>query len=237
MALDRKSLIGLAESTGGGFVRATMSVKVKETLKRAILSGRLPGGTHLGLVDLAEAFNVSTTPVREALLILASEGFVELDPYRGAIVHSPSREEAEEVIRLRQALEPLAMEEAVRLMTPDTVADAKRVLQTMLDQPDSEEWVEANKEFHEILYRGVRSQRLLEILRSLRSPIVMYVSRAVTGDATFRERANEQHARLFQAVVDGDVDTAKYIIVEHVALPMVVADSSAEESDQTEVVW
>lgn len=229
MAVLADTLRRVALSVGGGLNRATISDQVRETLRRAILGGQLPGGTHLGLAEIAEALGVSTTPVREALRVLSSEGFVQLDPYRGAIVRSPDRAEIEEVIRLRQALEPLAMDEAVPGLTPEIIGEARRLLQMMLDRPDSDEWVEANREFHEMLYRGVTSQRLLEILASLRAPVVMYVSRAVNQDAEFREVANRQHVALFDAMVSGDVGTAKEIIFHHVALPIVAAEPQAVE--------
>lgn len=211
--------------------RVTVTDQVRETLRRAILSGDLPGGERLALADVAEALGVSTTPVREALRVLASEGFVQLDPYRGGIVRSPKREEIEEVVRLRQALEPLAMEEAVKGMTPEILEEAERHLQMMLDKPDSDEWVESNRVFHEILYRGVSSERLLEILSMLRSPVVMYVSRAVIHHAGFRTEANRQHVGLMTAVKQNDVERASKIIVDHVALPVVAAEDGKPHSE------
>lgn len=228
MADPGDALRQIGQAVGGGLSRATISDQVRETLRRAILGGQLPGGTHLGLAEIAEALNVSTTPVREALRVLSSEGFVQLDPYRGAIVRSPDRDEAAEVIRLRQALEPLAMAEAIAGLTPEIIGDARHLLQLMLDRPDSEEWVEANREFHEILYRGARSQRLLEILATLRAPVVMYVSRAVIQDAGFRDAANRQHVALFEAMVAGDVAAAQHLIIDHVALPMAATESAVD---------
>lgn len=227
MAVNGETLRQVA--LGGGLNRATISDQVREALRHAILGGQLPGGTHLGLAEIADALGVSTTPVREALRVLSSEGFVQLDPYRGALVRSPDRSEIEEVIRLRQALEPLAMEEAIPGLTPEIIGEARRLLQSMLDRPDSEEWVESNREFHELLYRGVTSQRLLEILANLRAPVVMYVSRAVNQDAEFREVANRQHVALFGAMGAGNVETAKEIIIHHVALPIAAAEPNAEE--------
>jgi DNA-binding GntR family transcriptional regulator len=223
MSVDGVSLRDIARSVGGGLTRLTISDQVRETLRRAIVTGRLAGGTRLGLAEIAEALGVSTTPVREALRVLSSEGFVQLDAYRGALVRSPDRSEIEEVVRLRRALEPLAMEEAIPSLTPEIIAEARCLLRFMLDQRDSDEWVGANREFHELVYRGVTSQHLLEILAVLRAPVVMYVSRAVNQDAGFRDVANEQHVALFEAMVAGDVATAQAIIIEHVALPIVAA--------------
>ncbi|MFP3914514.1 MAG: GntR family transcriptional regulator [Actinomycetota bacterium] len=226
-----QTLRSFSASQRGGLVRSTISEQVREVLRHAILSGQLPGGTRLGLAEIADILDVSTTPVREALRVLASDGFVQLDPYRGAIVRSPDKAEAEELVRLRQALEPLAMEEAMQALRQETIDDARRLLRVMLERPDSDEWVEANKEFHEVLYRGVSSQRLLEILGTLRTPIVMYVSRAVTEHATFREVANQQHVALMEAVEAGDVARAKEIIIDHVALPLMVTSSDDDRDD------
>ncbi len=229
MAVIAEVLRGIGASTGGGFTRVTVTDQVRETLRQAILTGLLPGGTRLALAVIAEALGVSTTPVREALRVLASEGFVHLDPYRGGIVRSPDRNEIEEVIRLRQALEPLAVEEAIAGMTHDILGEARVLLQTMLDRPNSDKWVEANREFHEIHYRGASSERLLEMLAGLRAPVVMYVSRAVIQHEGFRIEANRQHVALFEAMAERDVATAIEIIRHHVALPIAATEKAGED--------
>ncbi len=81
-------------TTGG---RRTAHEFVKDSLRRAILRGDLSGGSRLIQADLATMLNVSTTPVREALRDLATEGFITLDRHRGGVVRELNWSEMEEI--------------------------------------------------------------------------------------------------------------------------------------------
>ena len=74
---------GSLSTTPTAALGATRAAAVAEELRRLILSGELAPGTHLRQVELAERFNVSTTPVREALGLLARQGLVRHDVQKG----------------------------------------------------------------------------------------------------------------------------------------------------------
>jgi DNA-binding GntR family transcriptional regulator len=93
-----------------------LTLIVAEELRRLILSGELKAGARLRQVELAQRFNVSTTPVREAFTVLARQGLVRHDVQRGVVVFSPSEKDVRENYELRIALEPLATEIAARTM-------------------------------------------------------------------------------------------------------------------------
>src|SRR3954449_378144 len=95
---------------------STRAAAVAEELRRLILSGELKAGTRLRQVELAQRFNVSTTPVREAFTVLARQGLVRHDVQRGVVVFSPSEKDVRENYELGIALEPLATEIAARTM-------------------------------------------------------------------------------------------------------------------------
>ena len=106
----------------------------KQTLRRAILRGELPGGTRLIQSDLATQLGVSTTPVREALRDLAGGGLITLDRNRGGVVRELNWHEVEEIDQIQERLRPLAMELAVR-----NISDAElRKADALADQMDQE---------------------------------------------------------------------------------------------------
>ncbi len=86
---------------------------VRSILRKAILNGELTSGSRLVQAELAAMLDVSTTPLREALRDLATEGPVQFDPHRGAIVTELSEDDLHDIYELRLVLEPLAMRQAV----------------------------------------------------------------------------------------------------------------------------
>ncbi|HVH52101.1 MAG TPA: GntR family transcriptional regulator, partial [Gaiellaceae bacterium] len=92
-------------------------------IEEAIVSGELAPGTVLRQEQLSEQFNVSRTPVREALRRLAALGLVSFVPNRGVRVRTISREDLHEAFMVRAELESLATEVAATKMTADDLAE------------------------------------------------------------------------------------------------------------------
>src|SRR5215208_7111485 len=86
----------------------TVAGLVAERLRAQIVAGELPAGDGARSVEIARRFDVSTTPVREALAALQREGLVRLHPQRGAVVFLPSVQDLREHYEIRAALESLA---------------------------------------------------------------------------------------------------------------------------------
>jgi DNA-binding GntR family transcriptional regulator len=101
--------------------------RVLEALRELIVVRTLAPGQHLVESELAERLNVSRGPVREALQALATQGWVDLRPGRGAFVHEPSDKEAEEVFAVRTALEGEAARLAASRITADDVAELREI--------------------------------------------------------------------------------------------------------------
>src|SRR5919106_6460717 len=137
--------------------RRTAHQLVLETLRRAILTGRIPGGTRLVQADLAEQLKVSTTPVREALRDLATEGLIKLDAHRGAEVRSLSGPEVSEIYRIRSILEPEAMRLAIERISDEEIATAAKFQARADEETDTAAWTELNQQFHKVFVDAARS--------------------------------------------------------------------------------
>jgi DNA-binding GntR family transcriptional regulator len=206
--------------SGYGGNRKTAHEFVREVLRRAILNGELRGSTRLVQAELAATLEVSTTPVREALRDLASEGLIRFDPHRGAVVQELSTEEVEEIYAIREVLEPLALRQAVPKIT-DTILDRLRVLvRKMEDEPQSAEWVDFNRSFHMTIYESAASPRLAGIIRGLQDASVMYIGASLKEVPGLRDDANRDHAEILEALARHDVETAVSSVVNHLQLAM-----------------
>src|SRR5262245_8772330 len=108
---------------------STKADDIALVIEEAIVSGELEPGTVLRQEQLSEQFNVSRTPVREALRRLAALGLVSFVPNRGVRVRTISREELHEAFLVRAELEALATEIAATKMTPEDLTELEEAEQ------------------------------------------------------------------------------------------------------------
>lgn len=198
----------------------TATDHVSTSLRRSILTGDLAAGTRLGLNEVAEIFDVSTTPVREALRELSFEGLVSLDSYRGGVVTAVTRKDVEEIVRIRQVLEPMAIEEAVVGMTEEILADARKILDEMAVSDSWDAWVHGNRAFHQKLYEASSSRRLISVIKSLQDTQVLFVSATLRRSPTLKETATADHEAMIQAARDRDAKTLTEVTLRHLTIPV-----------------
>lgn len=184
----------------------------------AILNGQLAGGTRLVQSDLAAQLKVSTTPVREALRDLASEGLIKIDPHHGGVVSELDEDDLREVYQIRQRIEPFALEVAMPHITEEILNRCEEFHAAMSAAPNSAAWVQLNRDFHMTIYEASDQHRLVAMVRSLQDASVMAVSARIQSLPGVREAANKEHGELIEALRDGDLELAKEVISHHVTL-------------------
>jgi DNA-binding GntR family transcriptional regulator len=211
-----------ADALVGG--RRTAHEFVRESLRRAILRGDLGGGSRLIQGDLATTLSVSTTPVREALRDLATEGLITLDRHRGGVVRELNWDDMEEIRLVRQALDPLALRLACERITDDQLEEADRLCLRMAKEKDLGDWVELNVRFHFIFEEATGVARLIGILKGLEQSSAVYVAQAQRWHPEIRRRANEQHRALIDACRERDAQTAIEAMSGHAAMPIDMTD-------------
>jgi DNA-binding GntR family transcriptional regulator len=218
MATDVSWADGLVEG------RRTAHEFVRESLRRAILRGDLTGGSRLIQGELATTLNVSTTPVREALRDLATEGLITLDQHRGGTVRELDWDDMEEIGMVRRRLDPLAARLFCERITEPELQEAERLWQQMEKQRDLGSWVELNMRFHFIFHEATRVARLVGIIKGLEQAAALYVAQAQRWHPEIRRRANEQHQALIEACRTRDVDAAVKLMKGHATMALEMTD-------------
>jgi DNA-binding GntR family transcriptional regulator len=214
---DRKTGARPASLTPLPAVRArgkyvSKSDMVTDALRELITDRQLPPGTPLRQRHLAEQFDVSYTPVREALRRLESEGLVVTDVHRGATVARTEPEEMEENYQILAALEALAGTLALPKMTNGDITEIEALGQQVAAcHPDDNRLGELNRQFHFRLYECAHSPMLLLLLRLLwRSfPFGPQAGRP-------HQESVRQHAQLVKALKRRDEQQLAAITREHV---------------------
>lgn len=196
--------------------RRTAHQFVHDTIFRAILTGKITSGERLVQADLARQLKVSTTPVREALRDLATAGLIRLDPHRGAVVQELSKDEAEEIYRLRRLLEPEVMERAVRWLSEEEIDRAEKIQSRADAEANPQVWVEHNRQFHRVFVQGARSPRLASIVEALQGAASMYILSAMLHGGRELNEANCQHHEILDAVRARDAEASRTAILNHI---------------------
>ncbi len=201
-------------------------------IEEAIVSGELAPGTVLRQEQLSEQFNVSRTPIREALRRLAALGLVSFVPNRGVRVRTMSRDEVQEAFLVRAELEALATAIAATKITDEDLVELQeceqrfsRLTQELRSREPGEErraimgdWIRANHGFHDVIYRVAELPMVEQFAKSAR--------RTFSGPAVWApgdhsldglyERNDQQHKAIRQALAARSADGARALARQHV---------------------
>jgi DNA-binding GntR family transcriptional regulator len=201
---DRRTQLG---STG-------LSSSVVATLKEQIVHWYYPPDHRLTEEELCKTFGVSRSPVREALRVLASDGFVKKLPNRGYAVKQCSIEELEELYEVRLALELYTVERlAAKKQTAQFAAELDDLKQTwtgLLKESSKkpEEFAILDTLFHDTLARGLGNKSLLRDLRAINERLTLF--RMLDFDRQDRaEQTCHQHLEILERIMAKDPQGAR----------------------------
>ncbi|MFZ0088933.1 MAG: GntR family transcriptional regulator [Solirubrobacteraceae bacterium] len=143
----------------------TNTTRVQDELREAILAGRLEPGARLRAGALAERLQSSRTPVREALLLLAREGLVEIAPRRGASVRAFDAADVADLYEVRTLIEPRAAGLAAERIDEVELArlvgcHERSIARDAADEASVSEQLMLNEQFHAVILAAARSPRL-----------------------------------------------------------------------------
>jgi DNA-binding GntR family transcriptional regulator len=205
--------------------------QIAELVRTRIERGLMVPGQRISQREVADLFATSTTPVREAFQVLVAQGFVRIDPNRGAVVARPTPAQIREIYEIRKALEALAVTEAIPNLDAAAYVRLERLTQDMREARSSAERVDLNRQFHAELYEAAGMPKLAELIAQLRSAVSYYVERAYQAvDVT--EQAAADHKAILAACRRGDGQAAAAALVRHLEQSAVAAVASAEHLDE-----
>ena len=169
-------------------------------------------------IQLAQRLGVSRTPVREAIRKLELEGLVLMIPRRGAEVAEITRQDLEDVLEVRAALEELAVKDACEHITDEQLQDLKKAaneFKRSLEGTDLVACAEADIHFHEIIYAATNNKRLVQMLNNLREQMYRYRMENLKDKRTYRTLV-EEHDAIRRALKKHDKEKAGAAINVHI---------------------
>jgi DNA-binding GntR family transcriptional regulator len=201
--------------------------EVVDRLRDMIVEGDLPVGARLHEVSLAETLNVSRTPLREAVKLLANEGLVDLLPGRGARVAALSAETVAELFEVISGIERQAVELAVARITPREHETLRRMHNKMAAHHaagERRDYFRLNHEIHVALVAAAKNSTLQATHAALLAKARRGRYEALASQDRWAEVLAE-HEALMAAIADRDAERAGNIIRQHVQRTGEVASS------------
>jgi DNA-binding GntR family transcriptional regulator len=200
--------------------RRTAQAYVRNSIRSAILAGEISAGDRLVQADIARQLEVSTTPVREALRELATEGLLRLDAHHGAVVRDLDSVELRELHEMRLLLEPEVMRRVLPRLTPELLDEAEALQQQMTAVETMQGWAELNRRFHRIFLDACGSTVLAEIVANLQDRYAIYIVSSMGRDPERRAVSNKEHRDIIEAARARDVAAATQAILVHIKGPL-----------------
>lgn len=200
-----------------GSSRKLLGSGIAADLEAEIIDGRLAAGLRLEENEIARRFEVSRTPVREALQLLAARSLVERVPYRGVIVSEISQAEIEKLFEAMGELEALCGSAAAQRMSIGERAgllELHRDMEALAAAGKRADYAEVNAAFHNRLFEGAHNRYLAEAAEALRLKLAPF-RRAQLADITRMQRSSAEHAEIVAAICERDADAAARALRRH----------------------
>lgn len=197
--------------------RAALHEQVAHRLRQMLVEGAIAPGAKLNERELAELLNVSRTPLREAIKMLAAEGLVELLPNRGAIAVSLTEEDVLNTFEVMAGLEGLSGELAAQRITPAELAEIQAMQFEMMaayTRRDLSTYYAINARIHRAINAAAKNPVLLTVYNQVNARLQALRFRS-NQDGEKWKAAVKEHEKMIEALSARDADGMREVLVAH----------------------
>lgn len=191
----------------------TLPSKIYRILREAIIKGQLKPGERLVQDELAKTLNVSRMPIREAIKQLAAEGYVTVEPHKGAVVKQFTIHELEEIYFLRAKFEPMAAAESLKLMSPQLVTQLRELNEKMKKTGDTDEYVQLNIQFHHLLIKDCPWGKLNSIIENLWTGFPQQTPHLLPNQIA---TSISEHDLMVEALANNNIELTCQLLEQHI---------------------
>lgn len=196
----------------------TRSEGLRLQLADEIVRGSLAPGTPLDEIEIARRFEVSRTPVREAIRLLAASGLVELRPHRAALVAQPGTDQLAGMFEMMAELEALCAGFAAERMTVserDKLESMHENLRRLIQDGDPQRYHELNETFHAAIYAGAHNDYLAEMSLTTRARVQPF-RRAQFRNLGRLTKSYLEHDKVVESILRGERNAAAAAMRAHI---------------------
>jgi DNA-binding GntR family transcriptional regulator len=196
-------------------IRADETTKslIYKKLRRSIIMGNRDSGERLHVGKIAEEYDASVTPVRDALQMLSHEGLVEIKPRSGYFVRSITLKQLRDLLDVRRILELNGVERAALRATEEQIEEISHVHAgyTGDDEESYERYTDENRRFHYLLAKASGNKELAEMIGSMHDRLARFMVMRRAG-----KTMEATHARIIEALQSHNVEAARQALLDDI---------------------
>lgn len=197
-------------------VQVPLSERIYQSLRQDIMQCVIAPGVTLDAAAIARRYDVSKTPVRDAMQKLASDGLVTILPRSGYRVAAITFQAVHEILDLRAAIGPHAARQAARYATPEDIRALRRIVAEYAEPLDVGAMQQVARRFHIAIARCSRNERIVNLSEILFDELERLLRFAIDFSVKAGEHSDE-HTSLVDAIEAGDGNRAAQIEAVHIA--------------------
>jgi DNA-binding GntR family transcriptional regulator len=197
--------------------RAALHEQAATRLRQMLVENRIPPGAKLNERELAEVLQVSRTPLREAIKMLAAEGLVELLPNRGAIALALTETDVRNTFEVMAGLEALSGDLAARRITDAELAEIKAMQFEMMaayTRRDLSAYYRLNSRIHTAINAAAKNPVLATTYNQVNARLQALRFRS-NQDGEKWKRAVKEHEKMIEALSARDPDAMRQVLLTH----------------------
>lgn len=198
----------------------TLSQSIYNYLKESIINNTLKANQKIKDKEIAKLFDVSTTPVREAVLKLGAEGFVMINSHREALVREAFYEELTEIFQVLSLLDSVGASSAIDCIGPETMEELENLaeeLESSCHDDSIEKFMAINQDFHKKIWECIPNRFLESTLQFINNQMLRYNYARLYAfkKPGALKRSLEEHKDIIEAIRNKDKKRLKKLIAKH----------------------
>ena len=196
-----------------GTVDATSKSMIYKKMRRSIIMGQRESAERLNIEDIAQEYNTSVTPVRDALQMLSHEGLVVIKPRSGYFVTTITLKQLRDLLDVRRILELSAIERVVLRITEEQIHKLETVHAgyTGDDDESYDRYTDENRKFHYLLAKAGGNNELADLVGKLHDQLARFMVMRRAG-----KTMEITHKRILDAVIAHDTEAARQALLDDI---------------------
>lgn len=210
---------------------------VFESLKDAIMNGKLEQGKMITEQQISREFGISRTPVREALYKLTATGLVRIIPHKGFLISKWSIKEIRDVFEIRIVLERLAVELFIRNYYQENLEELENITKKMEKAVQENNFMEAakmNNKFHDLIIEKSDNHEISNVMEPLKNKINIFRLISISTPSRLKTSLAE-HRNILASISKKDIENAKKLIEIHIRKVLDIIEKKLLEEKNNEI--